>query len=192
MGSQYYLFGRFGNYSGGYGNAVKEDVMDLGGNRINQQIFGFDLNHFSESATLATDYLTTRQLDGAMKRDLAMDIKNPRQELPKNQSDIRNIEEIPRWGVDQIMISTKEDFGVHDQVKLLQDSTVNYLAQENLFTDPEVMGKAKYNTDRVGSQPKKETQASFYYGGSAAGRITDRLYDEEGTPMNWLTVDSAF
>lgn len=188
-----YLFGRFGNYKGPYGSASKASVMDLGAASIDQQMFPFDQTHLRSAAEGASNYMTSRQLDGNMKRDLAMDVKNPRQELPKNPNDLSNIDEIPFWAPEMIMINMKMDYSAHDQVRLLQDATQNFLKQENLFTDEKLVGKDQYNTDKVGKTMTGISQAQMYsFGGSAAGRVSDRLYDDGDYTLNSVTSESAF
>jgi hypothetical protein len=192
-GGEYYIFGRRGNYGGGYGAAKKESIYDLAADRIDQQIFPFDMQHFAEANNLATEYLTLRQLDGSMARDLAMDHKNPRQELPKNKSDLRNIEEI-RWAPDAMIVSSPMDYKAHDQVQLMHDANQNYMTQEGLFTDPKLSGEADSLSDHSAVSTRGEgLDQAYTFGGSAAGKINDRLYDEpSGTRYNNLVTDSAF
>lgn len=193
----YNLFGRYENYGGGFGSAKKENIMNISASWIDQQIFPIDMAHMRTANDGASQFLTHRQYTGSQARDMAMDAKNPRQELPKNPSDVRNIEEIPQWDPQEIDMSTPMDYTAHDSVRMMQESSNYHSMQENLFTDSKLLDHPELNTDKVGNTVHGLAQNDVFnskFEGSAAGKINNHLWDEDidGSKLNTISSDSAF
>ncbi len=183
---------RIAHYNGYVGSAKKEAIYSLSADRLEQQFYPFDHEWLMRGKPGATDILSQRQLTGAKARDFALDLKNPKQELPKSRLDVKHVEEIPQWDPQQIDISTPMDMEAHDQVNLLQSSNLNAMKQENLFIDPDLVGDSKYNTDKVGTKLQGIPQTELYnFEGSAAGRISN-YFNDDGGRLNSIESTVAF
>lgn len=191
--TQYKLYDRLSNYGAGFGAAKKEAVMDISAHRLEQQIFPFDHSAEEFNKDGASSYITHAGLNSRLKRDLALDAKNPREEMEKSAADIRMIDAIPNLIAQQPDLSHPADYEAHDQVRLLQESRAHSTEQETMFTDPKAMEKPQINTDRQGKASKGMSQLQIYsLDGSAAGIVSNHLTDEDGAYMDSVESVSAF
>jgi len=191
--TQYKLFDRLSNYGGGFGAAKKEAIMDLSAHRLDQQIFPFDHSAEDFHRDGASTFITQAGLESRMKRDLSLDIKNPRQELPKSASDEKSIDVIPNLIAQMPDMSHPADYEAHNNVRLLQESRLHSTEQETLFTDPKALENPRLNTDGQGKDNRSVSQLQvFAFDGSAAGKESNHLVDEDGAYLNSVESVNAF
>lgn len=191
--SQYKLWDRLSNYSGGYGSAKKDAIMDISGNRLDQQILPLDHSHADSFRDGASSYLMSNGLQSRMRRDLALDAKNPRQELPKSEADEKMIDLIPNQIDQMIPMSHPADFEASNNVLLLQQSRVHSTDQETMFTDPKALENKNLHGDLPGRPNQGASQQEVYsFEGSAAGRQSNHLTDEDGAYLNSVESNLAF
>lgn len=123
-------------------------------------------------------------------RDMHLDYKNPREQLPPDFMSIKQAEIIPNF--DQVMLNllTPEDYEQQDQVKLVQDSRVNYMNQSALYTDPDLAGNDQYNSNKVGNGERgaKAKQYLEFGNPSSTGSQTYFL-DDQSNRTN--TIDNS-
>lgn len=190
--SRYGVYGRHGNYKGGFGAASKDSIYDMKKDPLDQQYFPMDHAWLEAGQRGATEFLSQGQLQMARARDYAMDRDNPKEELPQNPSDVKHIIGINNWDPQSIDISEAGDYKGHDQVKLYQESNMNYTKQSELFSDPDLIEDGKYNTDKQGPQTGGISQEKLYnMEGSAAGLQSNYL-NPEGARINSIESMVAF
>ena len=120
------------------------------------------------------------------KRDLAMDFYNPREELSKDVTSERLIDQIPDFKPQVVDLSHSTDYQARDQVKLVQDARANFANQANMYDNPQFNSSGEGRGDRGMPAPD-------VYSGSAAGLRTNRLVeDEDGTQVANLDNVQAF
>ncbi len=165
----------------------RRKLTDFSASRFDQMLFPEDEkghNIYNDAAQSVIDGL---QLQSRQRRDLAMDFYNPREELPKDIAAERTIDQIPDFKPQILDLALPEDYKPHDQVRLVQDARANFIAQSNLFDNPETQIQG------AGNGPRGIPASEFYsLGGSAAGLVTDRLKDEDGTPIGSVESVQAF
>jgi len=182
------------DYKGGYGGAKKKDIYDFTDNiQAPWEFIPTDPQHVKQQSDGATFWLTNSGLASRYKRDFAYDKANPREELPISAVDLKQINVISNLSEVMPDLSTPYDYAAHDQVRLYQDSIVNYTGQRDFFTDPKQFdemekfeGKTqKYNTEAVGQATRGHSQQSLYaMDGSAAGKETNYIIDKSGPKRN--------
>jgi hypothetical protein len=182
------------NLGAGIGEVNKEDLLNLSGNPLDQQIFGFDHNRLSNMKEGASSYTLTAGLQSRLRRDMAIDYQNPRQELPHNPSDESKVDEIKNLIAQQIDLAHPADFKAHDNVDLVKNSYLNSIAEENEFSDPKAMSREQLYYENPSQERRGRNALDFYgFGGSAAGRPTNHLdTDEDGAIVNSVESTVAF
>lgn len=211
----YKVFDRMMSVPTYYGSAKKEHIMSLDADRLDQQIFPFDhgrLDYFNDGAS---SYITSTNINSRLSRDLAMDIKNPRNELPKSNNDTRTIDVIPNLNPIQPDMSTPEDYEASVAINMYKQARQNHRKEDNFFVDKKAQKKDKANG--VGSSvgpskgnkgPGKAREADTYdaeplkslgilelfsHEGSAAGLHMNRLAtDEDDAYLNSVESVQAF
>lgn len=182
-------------YDGPYGKAKPEDILDITASRFKQEIFRDEDNRHSRQEDYVEDQILQLQLDSRQKRDLLSDSVNPREEIPKDLLDEKNIDLIPNFNEVMVNMSLPGDDDVQDQVKLYTDSLKNYQQQRDAYSS--ATGIDPYNSEKdlssgMMQSGKGTTSLAIYsYEGSAAGRMTNYL-DEDGNRLNSIDSNVAF
>lgn len=207
--STYKTFDRFYTINPYLGAAKKEAVYSIDGDRLDQQVYEFDqgrLSHFSDGAS---SYITSANLEGRLRRDLAVDIGNPRQELNKNPTD-KIIDTIPNLVPIQPDMSTPADYEASTTASLYQEAKRHHKQEDNLFvkgknTKGTSISADKGSSGQHGSSETKTTADSGTYvpqhpldqldifEGNAAGVEMNRLQkDEDDNYLNSIESINAF
>lgn len=184
----YQLFDRLQNYKGTLGAATKENIFSIDAPPIDQHILPRNLSAMDALRDGATSWITDGSRGYRYERDMNLDLKNPRQELPKDSSGILAMNAIPYQTDQKIDLARPEDYEASNGVLLLQQAVMNSQKQDSLFTDPKAMeggGPDGFvgGADAQGRNSKGMSQEELYsMGGSATGNDDNRLYlDEDGT-----------
>lgn len=181
--SQYQIFNRMYNYSGGYGRGVKEKIHDITADRFEQSFFPPEELYAKVASDFAGQYVTTVGLQSRERRDMAIDAANPTQKLPEDQVSATLMNTVPMFAWSHPPeANLPGDYKQHDQIRLYQDAFRNAYRQEQFFTNP------KYHDTYMDEQtefsrkdPANKGLASgqvYSMDGSAAGRITNFLGGE--------------
>lgn len=189
------LWDRQGNYNGSLGAATKAHVYDITAAPLDQRIFSMDHSFADAFKEGATSYITDGARGYRTERDMNMDLKNPRQELPKDRAGLMAMNTIPNLIDQKIDISTPADYEASNAVRLFQQSELNARSQDAMFTDPQAMENPSLAGDGRGSAPQKGlSQLEMYtFDGSAAGKPSNFLYtDQDGEYLNSVENVVAF
>lgn len=181
--SQYQIFNRMYNYSGGYGRGVKEKIHDITANRFDQSFFPPEELYAKVANDYAGQYVTTMGLSSRIARDMAVDAANPTEKLPEDMTSAMLINTVPMFGWSHPPeTNLPGDYQQHDQIKLYQNAFFNAYRQEQLFNDPKFFDS--YMDPEKGENKNDITNKGLAAGqvysmdGSAAGRITNFLGGE--------------
>lgn len=165
----------------------RKKLTDFTASRLDQMIFPEDEKGHKVYDDAAQSVIDGLQLQSRQRRDLALDFYNPREELPKDVAAERIIDQIPDFKPYMLDLSLPEDYKPHDQVRLVQDARANFIVQSNLFDNPET------RIPGVGDGARGRSAEEFYSQDvSAAGLVTNRLKDEDGTPVGTVESMQAF
>jgi len=190
------LWDKLANYSGPYGMASKADLNDIQVHPLDQRIFKSDDSFAEAFKEGATSYITDGARGYRTERDMNMDLKNPRQELPKDKPGLQTMNTIPLLIDQKIDMATPADYEASNAVRLFQQSELNARYQESMFTDPQAMQKnPALSGDQRMSQATKGLSQEEFYGmeGSAAGRPNNFLYmDQDGNYLSSVENIVAF
>lgn len=208
--SQYRTFDRFYTLTPYLGSANKDAVYSIDGDRLDQQVFAFDqgrLDHFVDGAS---SYITSANLEGRMRRDLAVDIGNPRQELPKNPTD-KLIDTIPNLVPVQPDMSTPADYEATTTASLYQEAKKHHRQEDNMFVkgkgggasisadkdnktkNPGGSSETKTTADSGTYVPQRPMDQLDIFEGNAAGVEMNRLQkDEDNNYLNSVESINAF
>lgn len=188
------LYDRQGNYNGSFGTATKSNIYDIAAAPIDQRIFGEERDWAEMLKDGATSYLTDGSRGTRFERDMNIDIKNPREELPKDKASILAMDTIPNLIDQQIDVSRPEDYEAHIWARAFQMSEMNSKAQDSLFTDPKSMeNPALVQEGNTGTPVKGMSQDELYHTLGAAGIVNDHLYtDQDGAYLWSVTQTNAF
>jgi len=178
MSHAYKVFDRMMTMKTYYGSADKEAMMSIDADPLDQQVFPFDhgrLDHFNDGAS---SYITSSGLYSRLSRDLAMDIRNPRQELPKNPSDTRPMDIIPNLVPQQPDMSNPADYESSVAVNLYRQAKRNHRNQDNLFID-----KKAQQAGAMGGQNNYDYKGGRLNGnkGSGGGSVSGRKFTNSDT-----------
>lgn len=183
------------DYSGPIGNVKKSDMYNINSNRLDTQIMELSDSVLGALSDQASGILSMAGRASRHARDYNVDIKNPRQELPKDRSAIEQMDAIPNFVAQMVDVGNPADFEASNAIQLLQQSNFNSNQQESMFTDPAALQRnlgqsdAKQMTD---DQSLTKTQ-EYMLEGSAAGIQSNRLMtDEDGSYINSVESQDAF
>jgi hypothetical protein len=191
------LYDREGNYNGPLGAATKENLYDITAHPLDQRIFPMDHGFHEAFQDGATSWITQAGRGFRWERDMNMDVKNPREELTKDKPGLLAMDVIPNQIDQKIDMSHPADYEASNAVRLFQQSEMNGMYQEKMFTDPKALENP--NSEKLselsGSNGLKGTSQQELYSmeGSAAGKSSNHLYlDEDGTFLNSVENLVAF
>lgn len=165
----------------------RKKLTDFTASRLDQMLFPEDAKAYDIYNDAAQSVIDNLQLQSRQRRDLALDFINPREELPKDVAAELMIDQAPDLKSYILDLALPEDYKPHDQVRLIQDARANFIVQSTLFDNPETQ------IPGVGDGARGRSAEEFYsLGGSAAGLVTDRLKDEDGTAIGSVESVQAF
>ncbi len=172
------------NYHSDFGDAKKEDIYDLGGDRLSKQIFAMDGERLDKLTDEASSMLTTEGMGRRMTRDMMIDRRNSRQEISKSKVDIKEINRIPNLEPQQPDTSVPGDYRPSNAEKLYQGALINARNQANMYTDPKAMENKNLSGGGGGNTVHGMSRDAIFRL-SAGGLDNDRLTtDEDGAYMN--------
>jgi hypothetical protein len=175
----------FSNYGDSLGKAKRAKLTDITSSRIDNLVFedekGYEMYNDDAAAQLSNFQLQNRQ-----RRDMAMDLANPREELPKDIVSERAIDQNPDFKPQVVDLSLPSDYKARDQVKLVQDGRANFILQSNMYDTPDFHSSG----EGLGSGGVAAPQG---YSLGAAGLKTNRFTeDQDGTQINSIDNVQAF
>lgn len=178
--TQYELWNRMCNYSGGFGHGDKKAICDIKKDRFDQEMMPTK-TMYNKLNDYSSQYVTSMGLQTRIKRDMAIDAMNPQEKIPEDLVSAQMIDVVPPFAWSHPPdFSTPQDNELNDNVKLVQQAFLNAEKQSKLYEDPDSMKNEKYNTDKVGKGNEGMKQEQFYsMDGSAAGQISNRLASEQ-------------
>lgn len=148
----------------------------------------------SSVANESKSYLKHLGLNDNQIRDMHIDYKNPRDQLPPDVVSIRQAEIIPNFDPVMRDLLTPEDYDQQDQTKLVKDANLNYLKQSNFYSDTNQAGTDTYNSDKMGRGERglRAKQELEFNNPSATGAQTNFLDTEGGLVDGIYNSSTAF
>lgn len=191
------LFDLQGNYKGPFGSVTRELLYDITAAPLSQQIMSQENSYHEIFKEGATSYMTDQARVEDQARQIDVETKNPRHELPKDRAGILAMDSIPYLIDQQISMATPMDYDAQTWARTFQLSELNAKTQESVFTDPKAMENPSLVQEKGGGQggpAKGLSQLELYsFEGSAAGVLTNRLYlDQDGAPLMSIENNVAF
>lgn len=192
-----HLWSRQGNYEGPLGAATKENIYNIEAHPLDQRIFPMDHGLHEAMKDGASSWITEGGRGFRWERDMNMDVDDPRQELSKDRSGLLAMNVIPNQIDQKIDMAHPADYEASNAVRLFQQSELNGMYQEKMFTDPQALSKAQSGRLAETSDSnslKGQSQLELYsMEGSAAGLVNNHLYlDEDGAYLNSVENLVAF
>ena len=148
-------------------------LTNIQASRLEQMLFDDENPEHTAHEDEAEREIMALQLQSRERRDLALDYYNPRQELPRDITAERIVDQIPDFTPKVLDLSLPGDDKARDQVQLIQDARFNYIQQSNMFDNPDFHSSGEGRGDKGVRAP-----AGYSLGGSAAGIQTNMLEDD--------------
>jgi hypothetical protein len=189
------LFNPLRDYSGPIGNVKKFDMYRIDSNRLDTQILELNDSVLGALSDQASGIISMAGRTSRHARDYNIDVKNPREELPKDKGSILQMNAIPNLRPQMVDISHPADYEASNAIKLLQESNFNSQQQESMFTDPAALKRNMGESDAKQFQDDQSLTKTQEYmlEGSAAGIQSNRLTtDEDGSYVNSVEAQDAF
>lgn len=191
---RYHLYDPQGNYQGPFGAATKHLIYDITAAPLDQSVFSMEKSWDKVFQEGATSWTTDGARGYRKERDMNMDLKNPRQELPKDRAGLLAMDTIPNLIEQKIDMSHPADYEASTAVQMFQMSEMYSKAQDTLFTDPKSMENPQLRQEGPNTgKPQQGISQLDAYGmeGSAAGRINNFLWMDEDGAYLWSTESTV-
>lgn len=156
-------------------------LTDIRASRLEQMVFDDENPEHAGHEDQAEREIMAMQLESRQRRDLALDHFNPRQELPRDITAERIVDQIPDFKPKVLELSLPGDDKARDQVQLVQDGRYNYIRQSTMYDNPEFHSSGEGRGDK--GVPPNVGYSLGGTGGLHTNTLDDRA-EKNGIPDN--------